>query len=106
MFPSGHPNFLWQHILKFYKWIPNFVNKKNYEKESVNSFLGIFGLFVIICVRIRIFSRLYFPVLGLNTERYSLSLRLQSECKKMRTRITRNTDTFYAVVIRNYALVI
>ena len=29
--------------------------------------------------------------------RYSVSLRIQSECGKMRTRITPNTDTFYAV---------
>ena len=29
--------------------------------------------------------------------RYSVSLRIQSECGKMRTRITSNTDTFYAV---------
>ena len=28
---------------------------------------------------------------------YSVSLRIQSECGKMRTRITPNTDTFYAV---------
>ena len=30
-------------------------------------------------------------------ERYSLSLRIQSKCGKMRTRITPNTDTFHAV---------
>ena len=29
--------------------------------------------------------------------RYSVSLRIQSECGKMRTRITPNTDTFHAV---------
>ena len=29
---------------------------------------------------------------------YSVSLRIQSECGKMRTRITPNTDTFYEVV--------
>ena len=28
---------------------------------------------------------------------YSVSFRIQSECGKMRTRITANTDTFYAV---------
>ena len=26
----------------------------------------------------------YFPAFGLNTERYGVSLRIQSECKKMR----------------------
>ena len=31
--------------------------------------------------------------------RYGVSLRIHSKCEKMRTRITPNTDTFYAVVI-------
>ena len=31
-------------------------------------------------------------------ERYSVSLRIQSESGKMQTRITPNTDTFHAVV--------
>ena len=42
-----------------------------------------------------------FPAFELNTERYSVSLRVQFECEKMRekmpTRITPNTYTFYAV---------
>ena len=29
------------------------------------------------------FSGLYFPAFGLNTERYSVSLRIQSECRKI-----------------------
>ena len=33
-----------------------------------------------------VFSGLYFPTFGLNTERYSVSLRIQSECRKIRTR--------------------
>ena len=45
-----------------------------------------------------VFSVPYFPAFGLNTERY-VSLRIQSECGKMRTRITPNTDTFQAVDI-------
>ena len=48
-------------------------------------------------VRIRNYSGRHFPTFGLNTERYSVSLRIQSECVKMQTRITPNTDTFYAV---------
>ena len=40
-------------------------------------------------VRIRNFSGPYFPASGLNTERFSLSLRIQSECGKIRTRKTR-----------------
>ena len=31
-------------------------------------------------------------------ERYGVYLRIQSECRKMRTRITTNTDTFHAVI--------
>ena len=38
-----------------------------------------------------------FPAFGLNTERYSVSLRIHSECGKMRTRITPNMDNFYIV---------
>ena len=39
----------------------------------------------------------YFLAFGLNTKRYSVSLRIQSECRKIRTRTTSNTGTFYAV---------
>ena len=49
-------------------------------------------------VRIRSFSCQYFPTFGLNTRRYSVSLRIQSECGTIRTRKTPNTDTFHAVV--------
>ena len=35
-------------------------------------------------------------------ERYRVSLRIQSECRKTWTRITPNTDTFYAVSWINY----
>ena len=41
----------------------------------------------------------YFPILGWNTERQSVSLRIQSECWKMQTRITQNPDTFHALLI-------
>ena len=39
-----------------------------------------------------------FPPYGLNTERYRVSLRLQSECGKIRTRITPNRDTFQTIM--------
>ena len=45
------------------------------------------------------YSGPHFPEFGLNTERYGVSLCIQSECGKMRTRITPNTDTFYAVIV-------
>ena len=51
-------------------------------------------------VRIRIFSGPYFPAFGLNTERYSVSVRIQSELGKMQTRKTLNTDTFHTSKIR------
>ena len=43
-------------------------------------------------VRIQSYSGPYFPAFGLNT------VHIQSECGKILTRITPNTDTFYAVV--------
>ena len=48
-------------------------------------------------VRIRRFYGPYFPAFELNTERYFLSLRIQSECGKIRNRKIPNMDTFYAV---------
>ena len=47
-------------------------------------------------VLIRSYSGPPFPVFELNTQRYEVSLRIQSECRKMRTRITPNTVFFHA----------
>ena len=47
-------------------------------------------------VRIRSYSGPHSPAFGLTTERYFAFLRIQSECRKMRTRITPNKFTFYA----------
>ena len=47
---------------------------------------------------IRVFSWLYFPAFELNTERYGISLRIQSKCGKIRTKKTPNMDTFHAAV--------
>ena len=52
------------------------------------------------CVKsvcIRSYSGTHFPAFGLTTERYSVSLRIQSERGEIRTRISPNTDIFYAV---------
>ena len=46
-------------------------------------------------IRIRSFSGPYFQTFELNTERYGVSLRIQSKCGKIQTRKTRNTDTFH-----------
>ena len=41
------------------------------------------------------YSDPYFPAFGLNTQRYGVSLRIQSECGKIRTIIIPNTDTSF-----------
>ena len=66
------------------------------------SLLGIFYIHLPppYCVKVVHIWELFwsvFPAFGLNTERYSLSIRIQSECGEKRTRITPNTDTFYVV---------
>ena len=45
-------------------------------------------------IHIRSYSGQYFPQFGLNTERYTKSLRIQSECGKIRIRTAPNRDTF------------
>ena len=49
-------------------------------------------------VRVRSFSDPIFPAFGLNTKRYSVTLRIQSKCGKIRTRNTPNMDTFHSVL--------
>ena len=54
------------------------------------------------CVKsvcIRSYSSPYFPAFGPNTNIYGVPLRIQSEYRKIRSRITPNADTFYAVKI-------
>ena len=51
-------------------------------------------------VRIQSYSGPYFSACGLNTERYSVPLRIHFKCGKMRTRITLNTDTFLKCIWR------
>ena len=50
-------------------------------------------------VRIQSFSGPYFPAFELISERYSVPLCIQSECRKIRTRKTPNTDAFYTVSV-------
>ena len=57
------------------------------------------------CVKsalIRIFSGLYFLTFGLNTERYAVSVCIQSKCGKIRTRKIPNMDSFYAVNMSSF----
>ena len=51
-----------------------------------------------------VFSGLYFPAFGLNTERFSLSLRIQSECGKIRTRKKSVFGHFSRSVNKNWLL--
>ena len=60
--------------------------------------LDLIDLHCVKCVRIRSYSGPYFPAFGLNTERYGVSLRIQFEWGKIRTRITPNTETFHTAL--------
>ena len=55
-------------------------------------------------VRIRSFSGPYFPAVELNTERYGVSLRIQSKCGKIRTRKISNTETFHSVTNMDFGV--
>ena len=50
-------------------------------------------------LRIRSFSAPYFPAFRLNMD--WVSLRIQSECGKIRTRKTPNADTFHSVTVQD-----
>ena len=52
--------------------------------------------------RVRRFTGPYFSAFGLNTERYGVSIRIQSECGKIRTRKTPNTETFHTLQMKDY----
>ena len=52
-------------------------------------------------VRIWSYSGPHFPAFGLNTDRYSVSFRIYSEYRKMRTRITPYTDNVHAVKLEH-----
>ena len=56
------------------------------------------AIYCVKSVRIRSFSGQHFPAFGLNAERYGVSLHIQSECGKIRTRKTPNTVTFHVVL--------
>ena len=51
-------------------------------------------------VHIRSYSGPYLPTFELNSERYRVSLCIQSECRKIRTRRTPNRDTFEAMMFQ------
>ena len=99
------PDFLETVILELYcakcirVQVTNATNRFNESPGNQNYQMILIWLYR--CVKsvcIRSYFGPYFPAFGLNTKRYGVSLRIQSECGKIRTRITLSTDTFYAVL--------
>ena len=58
----------------------------------------LYNIHCVKVVRIRSYSGPYFPAFG---KYLGVPCRIQSECGTIRTRITPNTDTFYAVILKN-----
>ena len=75
-----------------------------FENQVISIMLRNKKLHCVKSVRIRSYSGPYFNVFGLNRERYRVYLPIQSECGKIRTRVTPNTDTFYLVLSRGLTL--
>ena len=74
----------------------------NFKMSTFSSLFPV--IYRVKSVRIRNYSGPHFPVFWLNTERYSIFLRIQSVCGKMRTRITPNTDFFYTGIYAQISL--
>ena len=92
LFLAAEPNFL-----RTYFW-DNICRTLVMGKKPFLSFVETIFQHQLYCIKsahIPSYSGPHFPALGLNTERY---YSIQSECGKMRTRITPNTDTFCAVL--------
>ena len=62
--------------------------------------LQIKGIHCVKSARIWSFSCLYFPALGRNMERHSVSFCIKSKCRKIRTRKTPNTNIFHALIFK------
>ena len=89
---SKYQSFL---VITSFAWFLYFVFISSfYRIENVSSSGKI--------VRIWSYSALRFPAFGLNMERYSASLCIQSECRKMRTRITPMRALFTQYPIVNF----
>ena len=82
---SQHTSSIIQTALKDFtlERIPIINESMLYTKSQVHT-----GHHCVKSVRTRRYSGPHFHAFGLNTERYRVSLRIQSECGKMRTRIT------------------
>ena len=71
-----------------------YIRQSQYIKISHQFFQEIHIKHCVKSVCIWSFSGPYFPAFGLNRERCSVSLRIDSKCGKLQTRITPNTDSF------------
>ena len=111
--PPPSPAVLWMVNIRKRKprWKRNFKEKNViYLTANVQNIYGLIGweeynigrIVLLHCmnsVRFCCFSGPYFPELGLNTERYSVSLGIQSEFERIRTWKTPNTGTFHAFLV-------
>ena len=75
---------------------------KEQLKNLPKSFWYISGIFAWKGPKYRVFSGLYFPAFGLNMDRYSVSLRIQSNCAKVRAKKPPYLDTFHAVIGKQF----
>ena len=80
------------------KYIPS--QSKRQLRQSSDK---LFGSYCVKSVHIRSFCGSHYPAFGLNTERYSAPLHIQSECGKIRTSKTPNTNAFHAVFNPQYS---
>ena len=83
-------------------WQKNYVSNSNLLSMYCLHYVWFCFFWYYHClkrVRNRSFSGLYFPAFGLNRNRYSVSLRIQSKCGKILTRKIPDTYTFHVVFI-------
>ena len=91
-------NLKWRYQPEY--WKP-FLYCRKVKQIFINTYLSCSHC--VKSVHIRSFSGMYFLALGLDAERYGVSLCIQSESGKMRTRKTPNKDTFHAVILWYWA---
>ena len=88
---------VWVCLTILWDWrLKGWINRNSYISYTISWCHST--IYCVKNVRIWKISGPYFPAFGLNTERYSVSLRIQSECWKTQTRKTSNRDTFNAVI--------
>ena len=88
-----------------YLWIHLYIKIRilSFRKSLIWSTICVGRFFLVkanYCVKtayVQSSSGLFFPAFGLNTYIYSASLSIQSKNRKIPTRKTPNSDTFYAV---------